>query len=100
MASTNKTRLCKALDNFRKQRGLSQGDLARRLQISQPHLSRILSGSAPLSGKVKVRAAQLLAPPQSARRTSAWMRKVAAAAERSSSFRQLVNLALIMLESK
>ncbi|WP_375167298.1 MULTISPECIES: helix-turn-helix domain-containing protein [unclassified Bradyrhizobium] len=92
------TSLAKALDIFRRERGLTQQDLARRLRVSQPHLSRILSESVPVSDKVKSRAMRLLFGKQSSTHKSAWLGKVAGAAKQSTAFRRLVSLALEMLE--
>jgi transcriptional regulator with XRE-family HTH domain len=100
MTSTKRSSFAKTLDNFRRQEGLTQGDLARQLRVSQPHISRILSGDVPPGDKLRLRTAQLLAARQSLTQHSEWAEKVASAAGRSAAFRRLVGAALEMLEKK
>jgi transcriptional regulator with XRE-family HTH domain len=98
MTSTKRSSFAKTLDNFRRQEGLTQDDLARQLRVSQPHLSRILSGEVSPGNKLKLRAARLLAAQQTPRQHPEWAKKVAEAAGRSAAFRRLVGAALQMLE--
>jgi transcriptional regulator with XRE-family HTH domain len=100
MTSTKRGSFAKTLDNFRKQEGLTQDDLARLLRVSQPHVSRILSGDVPPGDKLRLRAARLLAARQTPTQHPEWAEKVAAAAGRSAAFRRLVGAALEMLKKK
>lgn len=89
-------RLLIALESFRRERGLNQGELAARLQVSQPHLSRVISGAASPGLKLQVRIRKLLsdaAEPSDAARDT-WLEQIAAAAKRSPSFKTLVDRAL------
>jgi transcriptional regulator with XRE-family HTH domain len=101
MTSTNRNSIAKTLDNFRRQQGLTQGDLARQLRVSQPHISRILAGEVLPGDKLRLRVARLLAAQQTPRQSyPEWVGKVAEAAGRSAAFRRLVGAALQMLEKK
>ena len=101
MTSMKRNFFAKTLDNFRRQQGLTQDDLARQLRVSQPHISRILAGEVPPGNKLRLRAARLLAAQQTQRQHHPeWAEKVAEAAGRSSAFRRLVSAALQMLEKK
>lgn len=100
MTSTKRTSFAKALDNFRRRQGLTQGDLARRLGVSQPHISRILSEEVPPGDKLRLRVARFLAVQQPPTQHPDWVEKVAAAAGRSDAFRRLVGAALEMIEKK
>lgn len=98
MTSTKRGSFAKTLDNFRRQRGLTQNDLARQLRVSQPHISRILSGDVPPGDKLRLRVARLLAVQQPSAHQPEWVEKVAGAARRSAAFRRLLSAALEMLE--
>jgi DNA-binding XRE family transcriptional regulator len=98
MTSTKRSSFAKTLDNFRRQEGLTQDDLARQLRVSQPHISRILSGEVSPGTKLRLRVARLLAAQQIPRQHPEWAEKVAEAAGRSAAFRRLVGAALQMLE--
>ncbi len=100
MTSTKLSSFAKTLENFRKHRGLSQDDLARQLRVSQPHVSRILSGSVPPGDKLRLRAVRLLAAQPTSTQQREWVEKVAAAAERSPAFRRLLAAALEMVGKK
>lgn len=96
MTSSDVRVLAKTLDNFRRSHGMTQGDLARRLRVSQPHLSRVISGSVPPGDKLRYRIAQLLAE-QPPKEQSEWLATVAAAAAKSPIFKRLVDSALEIL---
>lgn len=100
MTSQKRSSFAKILDNFRRQEGLTQDDLARQLRVSQPHISRILSGDVPPGNKLRLRVARLLAARQTPTQHPEWAEKVAAAAGRSAAFRRLVGAALEILEKK
>jgi transcriptional regulator with XRE-family HTH domain len=100
MTSTKRNPFAKTLDNFRRQQGLTQDDLARQLRVSQPHISRILSGSVPPGDKLRLRAARLLAAQPIPTQRPEWVEKIVAAAERSAAFRRLVGAALEMVGKK
>ena len=98
MTSTKRSAFAKTLDNFRRQQGLTQADLARQLRVSQPHISRILSGDVPPGDKLRLRVARLLTVQQRSTHQPECVEKVAAAAGRSAAFRRLLGAALEMLE--
>jgi transcriptional regulator with XRE-family HTH domain len=99
MTSSDTRALAKALDNFRKEHGMTQGDLARRLSVSQPHLSRVISGSVPPGDKLRFRIVQLFSERTPEEQTE-WLKKVAAAEANSRSFRRLVDAALEILRGR
>jgi transcriptional regulator with XRE-family HTH domain len=86
--------LAKDLENYRRRNGLTQSDLARLLRISQPHLSRLLSGGTRAGVKLRVRVEKLVAGDPQDTPPTEWSRIVAKVAARSPSFRKLVNTAL------
>lgn len=47
------TKIISALEKIRRVERLKQEELARSLGISQGHFSKVLSGKAPLSGKLE-----------------------------------------------
>jgi len=98
MTSAKLSSFARTLDNFRRQEGMTQEDLARRLRVSQPHISRILSGEVPPGDKLRLRATSLLSSRREAPQHPDWANKVVAAAGRSVAFRRIVGAALDMLE--
>lgn len=98
MTSSNWRLFADRLDNFRKQRGMSQGDLARLLGVSQPHISRVLSADVPPGDKLRSRAMKILAAQQEAPENPEWLEKVAAAAGKSEAFRRLLAEALTLVD--
>jgi transcriptional regulator with XRE-family HTH domain len=100
MASAEHRAIGKALENLRRERGLNQEELARRLAVSQPHISRVLSGKILAGNKLRLRIEKLLAAERQSEVPGKWLAKVGAAAGRSEDFRRLVNLAMDMLEKK
>ena len=48
-----------AIRALRVQDGLSQGELARMIGISQPRLSEMETGAAPITPRVRIRIAQI-----------------------------------------
>lgn len=100
MTSAERRAIGKALENLRRERGLNQDELARRLGVSQPHISRVISGDIPVGNKLRLRIEKLLAVERQSEAPGKWLAKVGAAAERSEEFRRLVNLAMDMLEKK
>lgn len=97
MTSSKPGIFARTLDNFRKRQGMTQKELARRLRVSQPHISRILSGETPPGHKLKLRATRLLSAGRVAHHPE-WANKIAAAAEQSTAFRRLIGAALDILE--
>jgi transcriptional regulator with XRE-family HTH domain len=97
MTSSDPTTLAKTLENFRRDHGMTQAELARRLGVGQPHLSRVISGKAVPGTKLTFRARRLLFAGSAANETEEWLKGVAKAAARSPSFRRLVTSALEML---
>lgn len=100
MTSAERKALGKALENLRRERGLNQGELARRLEVSQPHISRVISGDVPAGNKLTLRIEKLLASERQSKAPGKWLARVGAAAGRSEDFRRLVNVALDILEKK
>lgn len=100
MASAEHRAIGKALENLRRERGLNQDELARRLGVSQPHISRVISGEIPAGNKLRLRIGKLLAAEHHSEVPGKWLAKVGAAAGRSKDFRRLVNLAMDILEKK
>lgn len=100
MTSVERKALGKALENLRRERGLNQDELARRLGISQPHVSRLISGDIAPGNKLRLRIEKLIAAERQLERPGKWLAKVGAAAGQSEDFRRLVNLAMDMLEKK
>jgi transcriptional regulator with XRE-family HTH domain len=84
----------KALDNYRRKHGMNQVELARRIDVSQPHLSRLISGSVPAGNRLKFRIARLLAVERTPAEHIEWLRKIEAVAGRSEAFKRLVNAAV------
>jgi transcriptional regulator with XRE-family HTH domain len=87
------------LDRFRRERGLTQGELASQLGVSQPHLSRVISGTVRPGNKLEFRIAKLLdeKPPKNA---DEWLDRVRQAAARSRAFKALVSSALEMMKRR
>ena len=100
MTSAERRALGKALENFRRERGLNQDELARRLGVSQPHISRVISGDIPAGNKLRLRIEKLLVAKRQSEAPGKWLAKVGATAGRSEDFRRLVSLAMDMLETK
>jgi transcriptional regulator with XRE-family HTH domain len=100
MTSMDRKAFAKILDNFRRERGMTQTELARQLRVSQPHLSRVISGSVPVGDKLRFRANRLLTVGHRPEQQIAWLKKVSDAATQSPAFRRLVNSALQMLENE
>lgn len=86
-----------ALEKFRKENGLNQEELARRLRVSQPHLSRVIGGNATAGNKLLFRIRGLLGGQPSPASNDKWLIEVAKAAKRSRSFRRLVSSAMELL---
>jgi transcriptional regulator with XRE-family HTH domain len=97
MASSDPDALAKTLENFRRDHGMTQAELARRLGVGQPHLSRVISGKAIPGTKLTFRARRLLLAVSRPAQTDEWLKAVAKAAARSPNFKQLVTSALEML---
>jgi hypothetical protein len=74
--------------------------LARRLGVSQPHVSRVISGDIPPGNKLRLRIEKLIAIERQPEEPGKWLARVSAAAGQSEDFRRLVNLAMDMLEEK
>jgi transcriptional regulator with XRE-family HTH domain len=100
MTSAEHRALGKTLENLRRERGFNQEELARRLGVSQPHISRVISGEIPAGNKLRFRIEKLLAAERQSEAPGKWLAKVGAAAGRSENFRRLVNLAMDILEKK
>jgi transcriptional regulator with XRE-family HTH domain len=97
--ATSKKRLVRDLEEFRKGHGLTQGELASQLGVSQPHLSRIISGAVVPGSKLEFRMARLLdRKPQ--KKVDEWLDQVRRAAGRSPAFRTLVNSALEIMKKR
>jgi len=94
MTSLKPSVFARTLDNFRRRKGMTQKELARRLSVSQPHISRILSGEVPPGDKLRLRASRLLSGQSASMQHSEWSEKIVAAADRSPAFRRLVAAAL------
>src|SRR5437868_2982281 len=90
---TSKKRLIQQLDKLRRERGLTQGELASHLGVSQPHLSRVMSGAMSPGNKLEFRITRLL-DTKSAKNADEWIDRVKQAAERSPAFRRLTDAAL------
>lgn len=89
----SKKRIIHELNELRRQRGITQSELASQLRVSQPHLSRVMSGAVPPGNKLEFRMTKLLET-TSAKNADHWMTKVNEAAKRSTAFRNLMNAAL------
>jgi transcriptional regulator with XRE-family HTH domain len=87
------------LERLRREKGLTQAELASQLGVSQPHLSRVISGKVIPGNKLGFRIASLLSGTPS-KITDEWLDQVSEAARRSSSFRVLVNSALEILKRR
>ncbi|WP_315707349.1 MULTISPECIES: helix-turn-helix transcriptional regulator [unclassified Bradyrhizobium] len=98
MTSSKPSVFARTLDNFRRRQGMTQKELARQLRVSQPHISRILSGEVPPGDKLRLRASRLLTAQPTSMQHPEWTNKVVAAADRSAAFRRLVAAALDMME--
>jgi transcriptional regulator with XRE-family HTH domain len=87
------------LEKLRRECGLTQAELASQLGVSQPHLSRIISGEVLPGGKLKFRIARLLdrKPPK---KTDDWLDRIRETAARSPAFRALVNSALEIMKRR
>jgi transcriptional regulator with XRE-family HTH domain len=86
-----------ALERFRKANGLNQDELARRLGVSQPHLSRVIAGTSAPGNKLLYRIRDLLEVRPDRASGDKWLMEVAKAAKRSKSFRRLVSSAMDLL---
>jgi transcriptional regulator with XRE-family HTH domain len=95
----SKTRLVKELEEFRRRRGLTQGELASQLGVSQPHLSRIISGAVAPGNKLEFRMAQLI-DGKPRKKFDEWLDQVRRASGRSPAFRALVNSALEIMKKR
>ena len=94
-----KKRVVQNLEEFRRVRGLTQGELASQLGVSQPHLSRIISGAVAPGNKLEFRMAKLLdGKPQ--KKLDEWLDQVGRMAGRSPAFRALVNSALEIMKKR
>jgi transcriptional regulator with XRE-family HTH domain len=83
------------LERARLADGLSQRQLASRLKISQPYLSRLVSKKVPLTGKMRRKIKLYLdRRGQFGQDQAQWLARIADAAERSPAFRGLVEAAL------
>ncbi|NEW97176.1 XRE family transcriptional regulator [Rhodopseudomonas sp. BR0G17] len=102
MARINNDDLRKRLNNYRRSSGLNQAELSRALGVSQPHLSRILSGVVKPGDKLVCRISQFLASRSGADASDrdSWLKRVGVAARRSAAFRKLVSAALEIVEEK
>jgi transcriptional regulator with XRE-family HTH domain len=100
MARVRRETIFDNLEKFRRQRGMNQDELARQLNVSQPHLSRVISGSVPPGNKLMFRIEKLLAARSPPRKDDHWMEQVTRAAERSPSFKRLINSALEILSKR
>ena len=78
--------------------GLTQVELARRLGVSQGHLSKVLKGVVAPGGKVRKAVAERLSDIDPEPSRDEWLRRVAEAADNSSEFRRLVVAALRLME--
>ncbi len=88
-----KKRVMHDLEKFRRDRGLTQAELASRLGVSQSHMSRVISGAVSPGNKLEFRIIELIhAMP--AKKPDQWLDQVAQAARRSPAFRKLINSAL------
>ncbi|MGY3582878.1 transcriptional regulator with XRE-family HTH domain [Bradyrhizobium sp. USDA 4341] len=100
MTSTERRALGKALENFRREQGLNQGELARQLGVTQSHISRVISGEVSAGNKLKLRIESILTAGRRPEAPGRWLAKVGAAAERSRDFKRLVDLAMAMFERR
>ena len=97
--ATLKKRIAQDLEEFRRGRGLTQGELASQLGVTQPHVSRIISGAVAPGNKLEYRMAKLLdRKPQ--KKVDEWLDQVRRAAGRSPAFRALVNSALEIMKKR
>jgi transcriptional regulator with XRE-family HTH domain len=87
------------LEKLRRERGLTQGELASQLGVSQSHLSRVISGAAAPGTKLGFRIARLLEGNPS-RKPDEWLERVRQAARLSPAFRALVTAALRMMKKR
>lgn len=92
--------LAKDLEFYRRRKGLTQNELAQQLGVSQPHLSRLLSGGAMPGVKLRSRIAKVVGSGANDVRETEWSRTVAKMAARSPSFRELVDAALRILDER
>ncbi|MGE3993036.1 helix-turn-helix domain-containing protein [Pseudorhodoplanes sp.] len=86
-----------ALEKFQKANGLNQEELARKLRVSQSHLSRVIGGNATAGNKLLFRIRGLLGSQPNPPSSDKWLIEVAEAAKRSRSFRRLVSSAMELL---
>jgi transcriptional regulator with XRE-family HTH domain len=100
MARVVKKTIFDDLEEFRRRRGMNQDELAQELNVSQPHLSRVISGSAPPGNKLMFRIEKLLANQSPPRRADDWLEQVTRAAKRSPSFKKLIDSALDILKKR
>jgi transcriptional regulator with XRE-family HTH domain len=86
------------LEKLRRERGWTQKELASRLNVTQSHICRVISGAVPAGNKLRFRISRLIdAPPKNA---DAWLDNVAQAAGRSPAFRALINSALQIMRRR
>lgn len=93
--------LVAALSALRKSQGWSQEEVGQAIGVSQGHTSKVLRKIVPLSNRLKLRVAALLAPPAlEALEVSGLEEEVVAALRKSGPFRALVAAALAMHRNK
>ena len=100
MARVGRETVLDVLEKFRRERGMNQQELADMLDVSQSQLSRVISGSVPPGNKLMFRIKKLLAAAPPPRRHDDWVELVTQAAERSPSFKRLINSALEILNKR
>jgi predicted transcriptional regulator len=98
MKATTKRIVCD-LERLRRQRGLTQIEIASQLGISQAHLSRIISGATAPGNKLEFRITKLLGG-EHPKNTHEWLARIEQAAARSADFRALVNAALKIVKNR
>lgn len=97
MAKRKRNILPSELEGFRRDQGLTQTELAAKLGISQPHLSRVLSGTVTPGDKLTFRLNRLLGRKPESGAVDPWLERVKTASARSTSFKELVESALDIL---
>jgi transcriptional regulator with XRE-family HTH domain len=98
MNATTK-RVVRDLERLRRERGLTQSELASQLGVSQAHLSRVISGAAPPGNKLEFRITRLLGE-ERPRKVNEWLNQIELAALRSDNFKNLVDAALKIMEER
>lgn len=99
MARSSEKELGRDLEVFRRKRGINQKEMASSLGISQPHLSRIISGEVAPGNKLAFRIREMLST-KAELSTDLWSREVREAANRSRSFKRLIDSALEILNRR